>query len=453
MALVLQFDGVGNYVTFSDVSVGSSDDFTLRLVQRKTNTTTSVNGAALIGNSTNFSTYVGVGVGNLSTVRLRLGSFTNLNFTLLTPVVIDELYDWEITRTSGVVDIKDTQTGLSIVTGTVVNNSSFSINQYARFGTTTTLGGFGVNLIQLTSPTGNVRHSADDSDHGNTGLQPKLLDTISGNDATGVNFPTDGSAWIDLGGGVTDLEFSDVSTKPTLDSSVIQIITALAISDITVQPELDSADITVITQLSIDGISVNPTIDNLTIESINNLLFYGVSVGPTLDSLTIESVNDLLLSGIETKPTVDGLVITNITPLIFSGIEAQPTLDLLTIEPQGELSFSGITTKPTLDSIDIKLVTKLIFSDITTRPAVDLLTLDSVVNLQLSSITTQPTLDSTSIENYTNLSFSGISVQPTLDLFSIPIAKMPDFGNNDIKLTDNTVRYSLTDNSTKYRIT
>ena len=32
---------------------------------------------------------------------------------------------------------------------------------------------------------------------------PVLVDTISGNDATGVNMPTDGSAWIDLGGGVT----------------------------------------------------------------------------------------------------------------------------------------------------------------------------------------------------------------------------------------------------------
>lgn len=44
---------------------------------------------------------------------------------------------------------------------------------------------------------------ATTSDHSNTGAQPVLVDTISGNNATGVNFATDGSAWVDLGGGAT----------------------------------------------------------------------------------------------------------------------------------------------------------------------------------------------------------------------------------------------------------
>ena len=45
------------------------------------------------------------------------------------------------------------------------------------------------------------RQDATASDHSNTGAQPVLVDTIGGNNAVGVNFPTDGSAWIDLGGG------------------------------------------------------------------------------------------------------------------------------------------------------------------------------------------------------------------------------------------------------------
>lgn len=44
-------------------------------------------------------------------------------------------------------------------------------------------------------------YSAEESDRSNTGQQPVLIDTIGGNNATGVNFPTDGSAWVDLGGG------------------------------------------------------------------------------------------------------------------------------------------------------------------------------------------------------------------------------------------------------------
>lgn len=39
------------------------------------------------------------------------------------------------------------------------------------------------------------------SDHSNAGQQPVLVDTVGVYDATGINFPTDGSAWVDLGGG------------------------------------------------------------------------------------------------------------------------------------------------------------------------------------------------------------------------------------------------------------
>ena len=40
----------------------------------------------------------------------------------------------------------------------------------------------------------------DASDHSNTGQQPVVVDTLGSNNATGIGFPTDGSAWIDLGG-------------------------------------------------------------------------------------------------------------------------------------------------------------------------------------------------------------------------------------------------------------
>lgn len=46
---------------------------------------------------------------------------------------------------------------------------------------------------------------------------PVLTDTISGNDATGVNMPTDGSAWLDLGGGGITLTGTAVPTQTETD--------------------------------------------------------------------------------------------------------------------------------------------------------------------------------------------------------------------------------------------
>jgi len=41
---------------------------------------------------------------------------------------------------------------------------------------------------------------ATSSVHGDTGSQPVLVDTVGSYDATGINFPTNGDAWNDLGG-------------------------------------------------------------------------------------------------------------------------------------------------------------------------------------------------------------------------------------------------------------
>lgn len=68
--------------------------------------------------------------------------------------------------------------------------------------------------------------SPDDSDRSNTGQQPKVVDTISGNDATGVNFPTDGSAWIDLGGGGLAVDVplvlsESLAYSPTIEKELV----------------------------------------------------------------------------------------------------------------------------------------------------------------------------------------------------------------------------------------
>ena len=54
-------------------------------------------------------------------------------------------------------------------------------------------------LTDSNTPSNSRLYDATSSSHG--AGTPILTDTIGGNNATGVNMPTDGSAWIDLGGG------------------------------------------------------------------------------------------------------------------------------------------------------------------------------------------------------------------------------------------------------------
>lgn len=79
-----------------------------------------------------------------------------------------------------------------------------------------------LQYLKIQSPTVDHYLDATSSDHSNTGLQPVLVDTIGTNDATGLNFPTDGSAWVDLGGGgVTGSAFFAMSPLTLLSTGVV----------------------------------------------------------------------------------------------------------------------------------------------------------------------------------------------------------------------------------------
>ena len=72
---------------------------------------------------------------------------------------------------------------------------------------------------QFLTVAGKHHWDASASDHSNTGAQPVLLDAIGGNNATGVNFATDGSAWVDLGGGAITGSIAFDIVKPVFSVS------------------------------------------------------------------------------------------------------------------------------------------------------------------------------------------------------------------------------------------
>ena len=82
--------------------------------------------------------------------------------------------------------------------------------------------------ITTLSRVGDVRTYDVDFSAPATGT-PVLIDTTSGLNATGVNMPTDGSAWIDLGGGGTTLTVTE-SKSSRLDLSLVSIVGNIAVS-------------------------------------------------------------------------------------------------------------------------------------------------------------------------------------------------------------------------------
>lgn len=180
MAYALQFDGVNDYLTFADFT--ATGDFTLSgsFNLLAVNTT-----SVILGSEVNNNNFIALQSGVLD---VRIGG-DSLTTSMSISAGVD--YDWSIVRAGSSVDIT-----LNGVTENKTTTATAFFNRLGRVFAGLYLKG---NLLGVTtlSRTGDTRSYDVDASSYAAGT-PVLTDTIGGNDATGVNMPTDGSAWVEL---------------------------------------------------------------------------------------------------------------------------------------------------------------------------------------------------------------------------------------------------------------
>lgn len=184
MAWALQFDGVNDYAVFSEVSLDA--DFNITLTFK---TPSALLTQVIIGKQLNTADFIAIF--SDGTLGVKISNVSLL--PRITGIIASTVYTLNVVRISGNVTA-------SIVSGdsrVYSNTGHFTLDQLGSGGSSFNFGGY-MEKLAIDSV---INLDAAASDHSNTGAQPVLIDTIGGNNATGVNMPTDGSAWIDLGGG------------------------------------------------------------------------------------------------------------------------------------------------------------------------------------------------------------------------------------------------------------
>lgn len=260
-------------------------------------------------------------------------------------------------------------------------------------------------------------------------------------------------AFINETSGVVDLVFSENTAQPIIDSVLIKRISQISIVDAIIQPTVDFITINNISSLSFNDLITNLEIDSTVIESISTLGISDLLVQSSIDSASIESIVVLDFSSIQSQPSVDTIDIEPASSEInLIDNLVQPTVDTISISNITELSINDLSVSVTGDSIDIVNITELSVSGLLAQPTTDQIVIDVIGGLVFSDVAVQPSIDTIAIELYTNLEFSDLSVQTTIDSILISTGVMPDFGNNDLLLIDNTASYLLVDNTTDYRI-
>ncbi len=195
MVWAIRPDGVNDTMNFTQFTIPANEDFTIRMIF----SLDGVSNRSFAGQSGAFNNVIRMG--GTSDIRfVASGVQSVLSFS--SPIADLTVYDIEIQRTggaTGTIDVVDTATQNSLLTSTVTNANALALNGFFRFGNSSFLFKGDFQHFEVTSTSNNLRWNATDSSHG-TGT-PVLTETLTANNATGVNMATNGSVWIDLGGG------------------------------------------------------------------------------------------------------------------------------------------------------------------------------------------------------------------------------------------------------------
>ena len=217
MAWALQFDGVNDYVSFSSSLARTEVLWELEVKFKYLG----VSGGFLpLISDGSFSTYIRMQPNlNLAQnyVRFRVGatnitvalsvSFFDANYHTIkficgvggTDIYVDGGFESTIAHTSAI--------GAMNRIGSVGSQYGYAEIEYAKY---------------YDQSSGNVLiHNWDATASSHAAGTPVLTDTIGGNSATGVNMPTDGSAWLNLGGsGISITGATANSSYSAIDASV-----------------------------------------------------------------------------------------------------------------------------------------------------------------------------------------------------------------------------------------
>lgn len=188
MAWGLQLNGSSQFLSFTAINTNGAF-----IVSGEFTTGTLSDHGLVLGSAVNNENFIGDVQGN--GFYARIANVDSSGQAL--PIANSTRYTWSVER-DGANLVTVTLDGVGSFTFTAAGTVIFDRMGRNNFGFYFD----GLLISTVANVGGSPLYNWDStvSDHSNTGLQPVIDETLTSNDATGSNFPTDGSAWVDLGG-------------------------------------------------------------------------------------------------------------------------------------------------------------------------------------------------------------------------------------------------------------
>mgnify|MGYP003634382796 CR=1 FL=1 len=276
-------------------------------------------------------------------LRVNQSGAGGLSVSSYTQPLVDQRFELEIFRDA---------TGYDVYLDAVFigRNATTSALVFNRFGGIYTGDGF-AGLIHNVKINSNINWDATASSH--TAGTPILTDTISAVNATGVNMPTDGSAWVDLGGGGISLTVDSLSQLQAIDQVTLTQNSIISIGGLSQVQTVEQVTLQQSGTLSINNLQQIQTIDQINLTQAHIVSVNDLSQLQTIDQVSLNQGNTLSVNDTDQLQTVDQVNLSTAGTMAINNASQAQTLEQLVLAIAGTVAINNLSQSQLLEQLNL----------------------------------------------------------------------------------------------------
>lgn len=183
---------------------------------------------------------------------------------------------------------------------------------------------------------------------------PILTDTIGGNNATGVNMPTDGSAWIDLGGGSPIVSIAPIDQTQTIEQVILTQHSLITIGGLTQAQSIEQVALQSTGTLSLNNLEQIQTIDQVNLAQAHIISVDSFAQGQVLEQTVLSVIGSLSINDITQAQEVEQAILTafNGSAVNIASVSQSQQLDTVTLSQFNVVSVDNLSQSQLLQTVN-----------------------------------------------------------------------------------------------------
>ncbi|GLX86385.1 hypothetical protein tloyanaT_26380 [Thalassotalea loyana] len=280
-----------------------------------------------------------------------------------------------------------------------------------------------------------------------------LVDTIAGEHATGIGFPTDGSQWIVIGG-AQQIEYADMSVACSIESMALNISTSIAYKNASISSFVQSLSLQRKAILAYGNSNISCVITNVDASRTTSVTYKGLELSTLIKGYEVSRYTTLDYEDSDCATIIDNIVLStaNNIQLEYTNTRVATAIETVELMRKTAINYIDGVIHSSIDNKNISSNITLSYQKATIASKIERKSLSRKTLLDYGMTNLNSEIENLDITRFTSLSYIDSTIISNIDNVVLVNETMPDFDDDDLTLFSATFHYQLLNNTTHFEV-